>query len=157
MNRTARMIETVRQTAVTTGPLELRAALEQQRAFRGEQLAGLATSVGTGSVDDPQAQINRALRVGATSALRDIEAALARMDAGQFGYCESCDGDIAVERLEILPMAALCMPCASAAGSADGHGHISHHGVELRRAQSQRERPPSRRGQVDAGGAVPPG
>jgi DnaK suppressor protein len=47
----------------------------------------------------------RALR----SNLRDVDRALAKMDAGTYGSCERCGNAIARERLEALPWAALCI------------------------------------------------
>ena len=49
----------------------------------------------------------RALR----SNLRDVERALAKMQAGTYGTCERCGNAIAPERLEALPWAALCIDC----------------------------------------------
>ncbi|MCE7884808.1 MAG: hypothetical protein DYH08_13290 [Actinobacteria bacterium ATB1] len=45
--------------------------------------------------------------------LEDVEAALARMDAGKYGICEKCEGPINPERLEVLPSARLCVSCAA--------------------------------------------
>jgi DnaK suppressor protein len=44
--------------------------------------------------------------------LREIRAALARIDAGTFGECEECGRQIATERLEALPYARHCIACA---------------------------------------------
>jgi DnaK suppressor protein len=52
------------------------------------------------------------------SDLRDIVAvteAIARIDAGTYGTCTSCDGTIGRARLEARPEAATCIACASAA------------------------------------------
>jgi RNA polymerase-binding transcription factor DksA len=48
---------------------------------------------------------------GAREALRDIQAALWRMEEGRYGSCVSCGGAIEVQRLEILPQTARCMAC----------------------------------------------
>jgi len=45
--------------------------------------------------------------------LRRIEAALARMDEGEYGYCVECGEEIAMRRLELDPAAPLCIGCAS--------------------------------------------
>ncbi len=52
-----------------------------------------------------------ALRDRARLQLEQVEAALARLDAGTFGICGSCGKPIAAERLEALPWAALCIEC----------------------------------------------
>ncbi len=49
----------------------------------------------------------RALR----SNLRDVERALAKMNAGTYGTCERCGNPIGHERLEALPWALLCIDC----------------------------------------------
>ncbi|MEB8388619.1 TraR/DksA family transcriptional regulator [Rhodobacteraceae bacterium KMM 6894] len=41
-----------------------------------------------------------------------LEAALARIEDGEFGYCEDCGDDIAPARLELDPAAQLCISCA---------------------------------------------
>jgi len=42
-----------------------------------------------------------------------IDAALARIDAGEYGVCRDCGGAIDPRRLEALPYALLCRECAS--------------------------------------------
>ncbi|HWC72244.1 MAG TPA: TraR/DksA C4-type zinc finger protein [Actinomycetota bacterium] len=51
--------------------------------------------------------VARALR----SNLRDVDHALAKMDAGTYGACERCGRPIAPERLDALPWAMLCIEC----------------------------------------------
>lgn len=46
--------------------------------------------------------------------LQRIDAALARISAGDFGYCTECGEEIAEKRLEIDPSANLCIHCAGA-------------------------------------------
>lgn len=48
--------------------------------------------------------------------LRQIDAALSRIDAGTYGRCESCGEGIGAERLEALPFATTCIDCASSRG-----------------------------------------
>ncbi len=53
----------------------------------------------------------------ATSARQQAErgrlmAALARIDEGEYGYCEACGEDIAPERLHLDPAALKCVDCA---------------------------------------------
>jgi DnaK suppressor protein len=47
--------------------------------------------------------------------LQKIAAALQRIEAGEYGYCLSCEEPIARARLEHDPAAPLCIACASAA------------------------------------------
>ncbi|MEM9240230.1 MAG: TraR/DksA C4-type zinc finger protein [Pseudomonadota bacterium] len=41
-----------------------------------------------------------------------LMAALARMDEGEFGYCDGCGDEIASKRLELDPAAMMCVDCA---------------------------------------------
>lgn len=43
--------------------------------------------------------------------LREIEAALARIDDGRYGRCERCGRPIPLERLEARPTARTCVAC----------------------------------------------
>lgn len=52
-------------------------------------------------------------RRGAT--LKALEAALARLESGQFGFCLSCDEAIALARLWHNPAVTLCLSCAAEA------------------------------------------
>ena len=53
-----------------------------------------------------------ALLAAARARLADVEAALARRDAGEYGVCESCGQVIAPERLAARPAARTCISCA---------------------------------------------
>jgi DnaK suppressor protein len=50
-----------------------------------------------------------------TDSLQEVEDALAKIDDGTYGRCESCGGEIADARLEAKPAARLCITCASKA------------------------------------------
>ena len=43
--------------------------------------------------------------------LQAIDEALARVEEGSYGVCESCESDIAEGRLEALPFTRLCINC----------------------------------------------
>lgn len=43
--------------------------------------------------------------------LREVEAALVRLETGKYGICEKCGQQIKPERLAILPEARFCMDC----------------------------------------------
>jgi DnaK suppressor protein len=43
--------------------------------------------------------------------LQAINDALARIDEGSYGVCESCESDVAEGRLEALPFTRLCINC----------------------------------------------
>jgi DnaK suppressor protein len=44
--------------------------------------------------------------------LLQIDAALKRLDDGEFGFCQECGQEIAPARLEIDPTVLLCISCA---------------------------------------------
>lgn len=44
--------------------------------------------------------------------LLELEAALARIDAGTWGRCERCGGAVGRDRLRALPETRVCLPCA---------------------------------------------
>lgn len=43
----------------------------------------------------------------------EVARALAKLDEGTYGKCDSCEAPIPEGRLEIHPWAILCVPCAS--------------------------------------------
>lgn len=45
--------------------------------------------------------------------IAQIDAALARMEAGQYGYCVECGEQILTKRLQLNPAIARCLECAS--------------------------------------------
>jgi len=52
--------------------------------------------------------------------LRQVRAALERMDAGTFGFCAHCEEEISVKRLAAMPWTAACIVCQQAADNAEG-------------------------------------
>jgi DnaK suppressor protein len=56
---------------------------------------------------------NMALQGNADDIVAQIDAALARVDAGSYGVCENCGRPINPERLEALPYTIHCVECAA--------------------------------------------
>ena len=54
-----------------------------------------------------------ALSAQARAAIEQIDLAVAKIQAGTYGVCETCGRPIPEERLEALPHAALCVTCKS--------------------------------------------
>jgi DnaK suppressor protein len=50
-----------------------------------------------------------------SSRLREVQAALRRMDAGAFGICVDCEENINAKRLAAVPWATYCIVCQEAA------------------------------------------
>lgn len=87
----------------------LREMLIEQRQFRLEQLSG--DSALQRPTTEADLEVQKTIMIGAHSALRDVEEALERMRRGTYGRCAQCGTELPLERLEIVPQAALCMPC----------------------------------------------
>jgi len=47
---------------------------------------------------------------------RRVEAAISRIDEGEYGTCVSCDEEISAKRLEVDPIIPTCIRCASGGG-----------------------------------------
>jgi RNA polymerase-binding transcription factor DksA len=98
-------------TVDTATPDRFRTMLETQRAecvqHREEALAECAQSV-----PDPVAQRRSA---DLQNMITEIDAALARIDAGTYGSCTQCGAAIPEERLELRPFAGRCVACTAAA------------------------------------------
>ena len=82
--------------------------LQDERRFRLEQLEDLEAET---PASPRHQRVNRLLRGSARIALADIDAALARMVEGCYGLSVRFGGQIATERLAVLPMAPLCTNC----------------------------------------------
>jgi len=98
--------------------LERRRAAVLQATHRAEaELAGLR-SAERGQEFEEVAQTEQGaadlLRLGEAERLeiRRIDAALERIEAGDYGVCAECGGPIEKRRLEALPWAVRCATCA---------------------------------------------
>ena len=95
-------------TMTTASADRFRTLLQSHRAEavqqREEALAECATSV-----PDPVAQ-RRSADLQRT--IEEIDAALARIEAGTYGVCAGCGTAIPEERLELRPMARSCVACS---------------------------------------------
>jgi DnaK suppressor protein len=103
----------------TTHPAR-RAQLTAERERVSGELRALGidrSSYDEGFADSGQVTAERgevdALVGSLRDTLMDIDAALAKLEVGTYGQCESCGEDIAEDRLEAMPAARLCMACAS--------------------------------------------
>ena len=90
---------------------EARRRLEQEHRNRIEQLTVLQEDAESGA--DEIAGVQRA---SIQRVIKDIEVALERLEAGEYGNCQRCAKPIPVERLEILPYARCCVKCQQKEG-----------------------------------------
>ena len=65
--------------------------------------------------DLAEQELDLGLAEAASARLDGIEEALRRLANGRFGVCDGCGQLIAIHRLEVLPWARTCVPCAERA------------------------------------------
>src|SRR3954463_3031331 len=94
---------------------EARAALEAERAHTADRLAGLARRPELGSAqgfgkrigDGTIEAVSRLTEIGGGASLEStlarVERALAKLDDGTYGLCDSCGMPIAGARLDTMP------------------------------------------------------
>jgi RNA polymerase-binding protein DksA len=75
------------------------------------ELAGRVHDRGDESVADLLVDLQLASIDRHVQEIRDIDAALMRIAAGNYGMCIDCESSIAVDRLEAWPTAKRCQPC----------------------------------------------
>ena len=63
--------------------------------------------------DERDREINLLLGDRERKKLEQVDDALQRLDAGEYGECEECGGEIASGRLEAMPFSRLCVTCQS--------------------------------------------
>lgn len=97
-----------------------RAALTAERDRLAGQLEELGvdrSSYDEGFADSGQVTAERGEVEAITGTLREtlqeINEALEKLEAGTYGLCESCGGQIPEARLEAMPAAKFCIDCAS--------------------------------------------
>jgi DnaK suppressor protein len=62
-------------------------------------------------VSDPTLEVLEKLTDGEARLLDKIDLALSRIENGSYGICDSCRGEIPLERLEAKPSVSLCLDC----------------------------------------------
>ncbi len=96
--------------------LEIRRA-ELENGSRSREMLG--TEATPDELDRIQQSTEREYAMGSLERnlkrLREVCAALRRMDDGTFGVCGNCEEEIAPKRLAAVPWATLCIVCQEAA------------------------------------------
>jgi DnaK suppressor protein len=94
---------------------ELREEIRQELLAADESryidLAGRVHDSGEESVADLLMDLDIARLDRQINEIRRIEAALRRIEVGNYGVCHDCDGDIGYERLKRQPYAERCVVC----------------------------------------------
>lgn len=77
----------------------------------------MADEDGFGEGDTLNVERDRLLLVAAEAQAKvaEIDAAIAKVDAGNYGLCEYCTKPIPPARLEVVPEATLCVSCKTGA------------------------------------------
>jgi len=98
---------TDREAMLRTKEAELIAKLKKREGLEAEPEAEF--------FDEIQRAADRALVIQAldrnSSLLREVRAALARIDDGGYGQCLQCEDTISPNRLAAIPWASLCVKC----------------------------------------------
>ncbi len=104
----------------------VRRELEARRAGASERVAGLAKPPELGEAqgfgkrigDGTTEAITRLTEIGVGRTLEQglarTERALAKLDEGTYGICDSCGAEIPPRRLEVMPDSTLCVSCSAA-------------------------------------------
>jgi RNA polymerase-binding transcription factor len=85
---------------------------------------GLAVETYSDELDRIQHGQERDFAIGTldrnSKLLREVRAALSRIDAGEFGICLGCEEEIGMKRLAAVPWTSSCIICQEAADSLAG-------------------------------------
>lgn len=118
----AACVPTVHTDGMSKGARDL--LLDKQCDIQARMAALTAAPDSTGGIsfgkrvgDGTSIAVERITQVAAHEQLlrqaEEVERALAKLDEGTYGECDSCGAVIPAGRLEIHPWAVLCVPCAS--------------------------------------------
>ena len=90
---------------------ETREDIDRARDETYGALAGSVTDVGDRASADLLADLDNAEIARDVREVEALEAALARIDAGTYGFCATCGKEITFERLRVQPAATRCTQC----------------------------------------------
>jgi DnaK suppressor protein len=103
------------RTELETEAAALRADLAKAASDIAERLTDAVRDAGDDTADAGTKAFERERELALTQNARDLldqgERALARIDAGTYGVCESCGQPIGKARLLAFPRATLCVRC----------------------------------------------
>ena len=114
------MIDQARLTELRTALMEQRDNLRKEILEQGgdPDSDDAAIDVERGFADSAHSTAERARLLSVMKALRAnlrwVDRALSKMELGTYGTCERCGNEIAIERLDALPWAILCIDCKRA-------------------------------------------
>ena len=87
--------------------------LEAERAYEASQSLGKdgVPDIGDMSSNSYNQEVLMNLSENQRSKVRDIDAALERMDKGVYGLCVRCEEEISPRRMEVRPFSRYCIDC----------------------------------------------
>jgi RNA polymerase-binding transcription factor DksA len=97
-----------------------KAQLEARKADLLRRIAGIGAELDSHDAKDWEEmateregdEVLEDLGQSAQTELRMIDAAMARIEEGEYGYCTKCGDKIAEDRLDLLPATPFCANCA---------------------------------------------
>lgn len=100
---------------IKTHLLQMRAEdlVESERAYAASQSLGKdgVPDIGDMSSNSYHQEVLMNLSETQRSRVRDIDAALERMDKGVYGLCMRCEEEIPARRMEVRPFSRYCVDC----------------------------------------------
>ena len=88
------------------------AALRKTRSEASGDLSSMPIHMADVGTDAFEQEFTLSLMEHDGSALEQIEAALVRIEDGNYGVCLECEAKIPKARLQVLPQTAYCVKCA---------------------------------------------
>jgi RNA polymerase-binding transcription factor DksA len=88
------------------------AALRKTRSESSGDLSSMPIHMADLGTDAFEQEFTLSLMEHDGSALEQIEAALVRIEDGQYGVCVECEAKIPKARLQVLPQTPYCVKCA---------------------------------------------
>src|SRR3984885_9931266 len=86
---------------------------------------GIAIEKSADALDEVQYATERELAIRSldrdSNLLRNVRAALCRIEDGSFGVCQHCEEDIRPKRLAAVPWTTFCIQCQEIADRSQGH------------------------------------
>ena len=113
MNANHDSITTVRARLVARRQ-ELQHRVSRVSTDLGHGNAPLSADFADRAIETSNEEVLERIGTSAQDELRQLEMALQRIDAGHYGDCSTCHGEIEPARLAAVPYAVTCRRCAEA-------------------------------------------
>ena len=89
------------------------ATLNKSRTESNGNLSSMPIHMADVGTDNFEQEFTLSLMETEGATLENIEAALERIEDGNYGFCEECGVKIPKKRLDAIPYATMCVKCAS--------------------------------------------